>query len=256
MDLSNLLQHLIDGHQSANMLDRTKCSTTARSIYNYLTDVKDNLHPNENLVGEKGRPISQLITDMTRAVDDLGHVFYVHFDHITGDTSHYFIAVQHRHHIVLLQSAVFEFSIHDWLYPKAKGVSPTTITQHTATASTDPLEIARQEAYEEQERRDIRENDHVLDRIRSCPFSEGRVLSISEMASDFMPSLLSLEGAWTDADVGNRCESYARCFSCNLDQDMIIGRIRTGSKPGQLRYSSGVLRSMHMDIAQPLPRGR
>lgn len=239
MDLADLLQHLLHGHgeQAANMLDRTKCSTTARAVYNYLTGSQD-ICQNENLKGT-GMAVQQLLPSMQQAVTEPGQVFYVHFDHITGDTSHYFIIVQRQDQVVLLQSAVFEFSIQDWLLPNDESdpsPSPCHMTTEKGFDSDDVFETARRNAIRQQAERDVTERQRILESIRQCAFSQGRVMSICEFGHEFVPALLSLEGTWHESEVPTRCDAYARCFSCIMNPDMVRSRLRTGSKPGELRY--------------------
>lgn len=181
MELSDLLQHLLQGNQSANMLDRTKCSTTARAIYNYLMGTPGILH------GQTDTAIHGLKSEMRAAVADAhGRVYYIQFNHITGGTSNSFIVIQKQDQVVLLQSAVSEFSVHDWLYPalaesEIRGMVPTP--------------------------HDSCERLRILSLIRRCAFSRGRVLHLQEFQQEFVPVLLGTCVLDTDSKRRGLCYS-------------------------------------------------
>lgn len=113
MDFDNLVKVLLF-QRKLDMLDRTKCSISARNIYNYLCGI-GSVKANDNL------------SNLSSNMDDLSEtilkckkpsVFYIHFDHLTNETSHYFIIIALEDCIYMFQSAVFEFNIYEWLYPE------------------------------------------------------------------------------------------------------------------------------------------
>lgn len=119
--------------QRLNMLDTTKCSTTARRVFNYMcglgaVETNDNLsHTPPNLAelvegltrSSERTDVTDIGTDMRMDIGIGMRVAYVHFDHLTNETSHYFIVVAHGGRVTLLQSAVFEFG-----FPQRSGRTP------------------------------------------------------------------------------------------------------------------------------------
>lgn len=241
-EIQAVLEDLMHGQQSANMLDRTKCSTTARGVYNYLTCTGD-ICVNNNLV-KGSRHVSKLAQEMLDAQCgcNSGKVYYVHLGHITGDTSHYFIILQRGDRIVLLQSAVFEFSIHDWIQTdenlNVEQRKREAIMCQTVIPS-DPWETAYTEARTRQALYDIDERIRFLQQIKNCRFSGGHEVSLRAFNRIFLPNLIYLEGVWEKKDVTDLCEAYAICFSCVLSKEMIEKRVNTGVKAAEVRYVSG-----------------
>ena len=249
--IDRLVHHLMVT-QKVNMLDTTKCSTTARRVYNYLLGADDagtghahavgdahavGVAANDNLAG--AAPNLALLGDALRASppQGMGFVAYVHFDHVMNDTSHYFIVLCADGRVTLLQSAVFEFSISDWLFPRLKkgGSKP-----YDSLKDHEPVD-ERERYFAEQARRELARSEAVLDGVAACRWSSSRETPIDEFVADFLPALASLEGVWNEEDLHKRCETYRALFSCVLPEDALRRGVRTGAfdKPAAVKWIGG-----------------
>jgi hypothetical protein len=256
MFLLRLVHHLTVVHR-ANILDVTKCSTTARNVYNYLcapgeADVADAaaaagaMPANNNLAD-----VDPNLADLERALlDPRGAAFvaYVHFDHLTNDTSHYFIVMCSGGTVVVLQSAVFEFSIRDWLFPeqaRAELLGGGTEAAAEPTEPADASEAMRLGFAREQAARDRARGAAVLDSIAECRWSGGKTSTAEAFARDFLPALASLEGTWREDDVAALSATYRRLFACRLQEDVVRAAIRTGfEKPARVKVHLRPLRNL------------
>ena len=168
-------------------------------------------------------------------------IFYVHFDHIVGETSHYFIICQTGESFIILQSAVFEFSIRDWLFP-AEAIASAVEDHRLKCASLQPEEL-RDRFQLEQHDRDLQRNLGIFERIKGCIYSSGRVLDLKEIGG-FLLGLAALEGHWPTPghDVYDMCDMYQRVFSCLLPADVIKSKVRSDDspKPGVFKFVSGI----------------
>jgi hypothetical protein len=99
-----------------DVIDKTKCSVTAKNIFNYIMNVySDNT---ENISWNDTLNNNYIELEEFTNVDKKNCVFYVYYEHVTGETSHYFIMMyDNDENFIVLQSAVFEYSIMDWMYP-------------------------------------------------------------------------------------------------------------------------------------------
>lgn len=88
IDFDKLIHHLLI-EQQVNMLDKTKCSTSAKNIFNYLCG-EGAMQSNNNLVDTE--PNIGYMEDCLNKKQNM--IYYVHFDHLTNETSHYFIVCQ------------------------------------------------------------------------------------------------------------------------------------------------------------------
>jgi hypothetical protein len=219
MDLARVVHHLMV-EQRSNVLDRTKCSVTARHVYNFLCG--DAIVPNNNL--------SRVEPNLGELADRLlagPIVAYVHFDHMTNDTSHYFILVSDGKNVLVLQSAVFEFSIRDWLFPEE------------ALAEADELlELQRREHAKwsgelarfriEQCERDHVRQSAVLASVRQCAFSSARPVPLDVFLASFVAPLADLEGRCLEHEVQERSRTFRRLFACVLQEEVVRAQLAAG----------------------------
>jgi hypothetical protein len=251
IDLPSLVHHLLV-EQRVNVLDRTKCSTSARHIYNYLCGDGGSVQTNDNMSHQTDSQLLELTT-VLKCGTDVPIVCYVHFHHLTNETSHYFIVVRMGTEVMVLQSAVFEFSIHDWLYPDAS-LSVDTDQLETARAeynavidrSDTPSHTIAFDAREEQlarcqldqHERDFMQRVSILESIRACRYSSGRVMSIPQFEQTFLAQLATLEGVWTEPEVDRNCETYQSLFACQLNRDLIRSHVRMGIPSASVKFMS------------------
>jgi hypothetical protein len=233
LDFDDLVENLLN-KQKMNMLDSQKCSTTARNIYNYLTQSLD-IKGNNNLVSLE--PNLNTFMDKIKENIDKNYIYYIHFDHITNETSHYFIICNLHDKIVILQSAVFEFSIYDWIFPEQAKAANLLVLQEKIKdleKSDDRLD----KYYAEEYKRTNKKQDTILDNIINNDYSCGKYKTVDEL-NEFILCLIGLEGAWTLENAKEMCELYSRVFSCVLDEDRIKSQIKLGIKPGAFKYIYG-----------------
>jgi len=238
MDFKTLINHLLT-EQNVNMLDKTKCSTTACNIYNYLTNESEMVY-NNNLVDTSANLAELTIQIKENANTNTHAIYYVHLDHITGETSHYFIVCQMGSSILILQSAVYEFSIADWLFPDDSEIEAQT-DHDIQIFMLDPNDTLRFEVSKRQIDADLAERKAILQRIRDCKWSCGNVFPVDEFIREFIPGIASLEGNWTEQSLETMCKTYTQFFSCFLKPANIRGKIRTGSKPASFKWVGGLL---------------
>ena len=225
LDLDRYIAHLLDVQQS-NMLDRTKCSMTARNVYNHLTG-SDDMAYNNNL-SDTTPNLADLAVQL-RTADASGgdRVYYVHFDHVTGESSHYFILLQlHGHGVILLQSAVFEFSIHDWLYPVE--MRTDAYAAHIVRLQGVVDDPVRSKLIIGQLERDLKREQDTSRNIQACRYAERKVHAVEAFVADFVDALGTLEGVWTEEDVGARCRVYVELFGCRLEAETMANIVRGG----------------------------
>ena len=246
-DIRHLADHLMVA-QRVSMLDTTKCSTTARRVYDYLCAAGQGqgqgstIAPNDNLAA-----VAPNLAALRPSASAGDFVAYVHFDHMTNDTSHYFIVVRSGPSVLVLQSAVFEFSLRDWLFP-----DEARMELHAATAAERmpgmpgmsgmpgmpgmSEEVAAFVA--EQAGRDRKRGDAILDSIAACRWGGGKTATVEEFEAEFLPALASLEGVWAEREVPERAAVYRRLFACRLQEDVVRSVIRNGfDKPAAVKIS-------------------
>ena len=228
-------------YQQTNMLDRTKCSMTARNVYNHLTGSDDMVY-NNNLCDMQSCGTHELAVEMRNA--DCNKVYYVHFDHITGDTSHYFILLQlHGRGVIVLQSAVFEFSIHDWLYPDKMVATAKARSQVMQVMDRfDESNNNRSKIVREQLERDLERERETSLNIKQCRFSSLRMHAVEDFVMDFVGKMATLEGEWSEQNLP--CSTYRELFGCRLEHDLMIKHVRDGCKPAAFKYVSNVLNAL------------
>lgn len=234
-NIDNIFKKLIS-IQSDNMLDRTKCSTTARNIYNFITN--QDIGQNNNLSSLN----SNIHLFMEHIIQNDNIAYYIHFNHITDDTSHYFIVIKFNMNIIILQSAVFEFSLADWCFPYDYENELKTNYTEKCKKIDDEEELNRRDAYKEFELYKINNGMKYVDQIKECEFSKCKILSIEEFKNNFLEPLISLEGIWTKNNINNKIQTYKKVFSCQLDYDRMIKIILLNeNKIAQLKWISDKL---------------
>jgi hypothetical protein len=250
--LRELVQRMLV-EQRLDVLDRTKCSVTARNVYNWFAGAPagGGVAPNDNLVGS-----SLGLDELEAALQEGGGggaVFYVHFDHMCNDTSHYFVLVRDAGgQVLMLQSAVFEFSIRDWLFPwdavreAADGYAQTLGNIVAAAPAPAPAPApaydARSAAALQQAQLDLARQASVAGRIASCRHSCGRASTAERFVADAMPLLRALEGCWAVEDVERHCRAYGELFACALQAPVVRANVANGfDKPARFRFQSAKL---------------
>ena len=236
-------------------LDRTKCSVSAKNVYNYLVG-DEAVAWNDNLLGggdgtskKPGGGLDELAAELRAGESNDNKAYYVHFDHLCGETSHYFILLQRGTMTTLLQSAVFEFSIRDWVRPDAARLElllddSRREADRAAKACTELLleeTPERAEAIAAQWGSWTVRQLAVLGRVDGCAFSRGR--AHNDTATVLVDRILRrLEGVWTEADAEDRIAAYAEAFSCALDPAVVRMIARDGAcggaKAASFRYVS------------------
>ena len=242
MDFSDLIQHLTSAHND-DMLDRTKCSITARNIYNYLTSWLDGIKSNDNMTS-----VLPNIQDIENVImSETGdRVYFVHFHHITDETSHFFIIYQHgQEHITSLQSAVFEFSLHDWVYPILNIVPLPCNSMHSMHSMHSMEEPSVYENILAEVTKDRVERDNVqaaaiFRKLQECEFSRGTSMDSSTFIERFIKPLKTLESDWTESNLSDKIAAYKTVFACELSFDKLRKMIfmEGGVINGTLKYIS------------------
>jgi hypothetical protein len=161
-------------------------------------------------------------------------VYYVHFDHITNETSHYFIICKVAQEILVLQSAVFEFNIFEWLQPKANIDSCKRDFEQVKAELGTSDDIRDRYALEQHERTFARQLA-ILENIDACKYSSGRRIPIRTFIGEFIPKLQTIEGAWTLENMDEKCQMYRELFSCRLNYDIIRSHVKLGTKDASVK---------------------
>lgn len=211
--LKNLINELID-NRNTDILDKTKCSVTAKNIYNYIvekyTDNKKIIEWNDTLF-ENYMKIDEFNEHKNR-----NKIFYVYYDHITGETSHYFIILySDKGNFKILQSAVFEYSMMDW-------IDPVAIEKIHTKWGTDEIDLIRNE----QEKKDNNEKDNLIKRLQDTK-------NISN--KQFIENLIKLQGSWKN-DCDNMCKLFTQNFACKMDNYILSKKFALDDKQPEFRF--------------------
>jgi hypothetical protein len=234
INIDKLINELLF-EKNLDMLDRTKCSISARNIYNYLCG-DNSVNPNDNLSNKSSnlRDLSDTIMNCNKP-----HVFYIHFDHLTNETSHYFIVIamgNSNKSIYVFQSAVFEFNIYEWLYPEKCLLEEDIKLEEY---SKNLLKDDRYDIYMDQYKNiDYNRKINILKNIERCKYSSARKISYDDFLNEFIPKLKSLEGTWTLSNYLDKCKCYSELFSCVLPEDIIRSHITLGIKDASVKFIS------------------
>ena len=232
-NLDNIFKKLIS-IQSDNMLDRTKCSTTARNIYNFITNQE--IGQNNNLSTMPSN--IHLLLEHIKQNDNIA--YYIHFNHITNDTSHYFIIIKWKMNITILQSAVFEFSLADWCFPdNYENELKNNYAEKCKKIDEEEEDFNRKKIFKDFELYNINHGMNFVNQIKECEFSKSKILTIEEFEHDFLEPLISLEGIWNINNINDKINSYKKVFSCNLDNEKMIQIISLNeNKIAELKWIS------------------
>jgi len=273
----SVIHHLLVEHE-ADMLDKTKCSVSARRIYNFLCDDREDIKPNDNMPDqvcsrsvdlvrdllsretkqssssdhekeqEQAADVECTANDGNETVDRDFRVYYVHLDHLTNETSHYFILCCRAGRVVVLQSAVFEYSIEEWLHP-VKALRDVEAQMEALDRSIDrdardgcddnDLDQLRNLIEMTYNKTELKKQAGIYQAIMESPFSMGRTMTVAEFIHAFVFPLASLEGTWTAHDVNRNCAVFRRLFACELPREIIAAHVRGGIKPAVLKFIAG-----------------
>ena len=247
IDMEDIVSRLME-QQLDDMLDRTKCSITARNVFNALSQSTTGIHGNDTLSNEPANLCT--FAERLRGAAKDGSVSYVHFDHVTGESSHFFVVVQlPGRRVCVLQSAVFEFSLRDWVLTDE---AEAALEEETRVVCIDLNDDDPYDAvWIEQAKRMHKRGLDILHRIRECPFSGGRTFELEEFISMFVDRLKGLEGAWEVARIPELCDLYAELFSCRLNVNMMRSHVSLGAKPASIRLVLNKYRPRGCEVAAP-----
>lgn len=183
-----------------DVIDKTKCSVTAKNIYNHIMDIysdhKEHISWNDTL-SDNYMDLEEFIK-----TDKKNCVFYVYYEHVTGETSHYFIMVyDNKKNFHVLQSAVFEYSIMDWLCPDNMTYKHTNVDNEEIKKYVD-----------EQNTKNKILRDYTVERIKT---------SKNLRTDQFVSNMKLLEGLWKD-NCHKKCKLFTENFACNMDPDRLF----------------------------------
>jgi len=213
-NFNNIFKKLIS-IQSDNMLDRTKCSTTARNIYNFITNQEIGQNNNLSTISSN----IHLLLDHIKNNNNIA--YYIHYNHITNDTSHYFIIIKWNMNITILQSAVFEFSLADWCFPNNYENELKNDYNEKCKKIDNEEESYREKAYKDFELYKLNNGIKFVNQIEECEFSKCKILNTEEFEHNFLQPLISLEGIWNIDNINDKINIYKKVFSCNLDYELM-----------------------------------
>lgn len=219
--------------QNDNMLDKTKCSITAKNIYNYLITrfgalPSDRISWNDTLVSNSDSIIN--LDSLIAALKDepmRTKIAYVYYDHMTGETSHYFILFCFKENIYWFQSAVMEYCMADFILGSCEETAPAILatTEDEETVEGHHAYFANQQAL-----RDWNLRKDVLSRIDACSMSHGRSTTIDKFCEEMVPQLSALEGSWAEG-AEEKCKLYTSLFACATNPS----KIKNEKKMAQFR---------------------
>jgi hypothetical protein len=222
-DQNSLIKHVMNilvSEQSDHMLDRTKCSTTSRIIYDYLTN--GSIGANNNLCNIS--PNFHLLSNEIIQNQLSNFVYYVHFKHFTNDTSHYFIIFQNQTNLTILQSAVFEYSLMDWCFPEQ---SITKLKREYYFDQSNSNQLHNNNKNQEWKIREdyaftcFVKNCNILLAIQNNQFSGGQVEPIQSFQTKFLYQLMKLQGNWNRHNLSEKIHLYHILFGCKLDYNRL-----------------------------------
>ena len=210
--INELLQVMSD-----DMLDKTKCSVTSKNIYNYVikkygTPGFQTILWNDTLQNN----FSSLKDVMNMSLEDLSNkIAYVYFDHICGETSHYFIMIFNKNgDFYLLQSAVFEYSLSCW----------------TMNISNEDVRLLQ---YGPKESKDKDRYETLVRINNNIPARRTR------NAKEFFEQLQTLEGSWIPP-IDDKCKLFEQLFACKMDPEKYNKYFKqeeqTNNKEGMFRF--------------------
>lgn len=210
-----LLRELIEC-RNTDMIDKTKCSVTAKNIYNYIvlkySETKKEISWNDTLFNDFIN-LEQFIN-----IDKSNKIFYAYYDHITGHTSHYFIMIfNSTGSFIILQSAVFEYSIIEWI-EKDNDDNDDDID--------DDIDDDRREYYELMRNKQLEGKKNTKTRIKN---------SKTICNKEFIDSLTFLEGSWK-GNCEEKCEIFTKLFACNMSPEIYSQLFNNEDKIAEFRF--------------------
>jgi asparagine synthase (glutamine-hydrolysing) len=230
-NIDKVVQHLLIV-QNTNMLDMTKCSETSRNIYNFIVDNKNKDLQKETNVKhyDNLEYIEPNLESLNEEIEKDGDkIFYIHFKHFIGENSHYFILYKTNNEVYLLQSAVFEFSFRDWVYPELrKSESLETFTKNITKIMEDSDETynERENIYVNNEISVLKKNYGHVKQIKECKYSCGNPIN----AEYFINKLKKISGCWNTKNIDTKIQIYSELFSCKLNKPLVENEIRLDAK--------------------------
>ncbi len=205
------------------MLDKTKCSITAKNIYNYICknySIYENcgISWNDTLFNNY-----ITLTEFENMKDKNNKIFYVYYDHITGETSHYFILICTNNICYILQSAVFEYSIYDWIN------NGDTIKNNEINN-----DINVEKDIEYYRNLFLNNENKNKDEIKSSIKNANKYYS-TETIDLFINLLKKLEGSWS-SDVFEKCKIFTKLFACNMPEERFTKLFNNEHKCAEFRF--------------------
>jgi hypothetical protein len=210
LKLKELISELVT-NRNEDILDKTKCSVTAKNIYNYIinnyTDTKKTIDWNDTLQED--------YVTIDKFKPNKNEAYYVYYDHVTGETSHYFIILfDNKYNFHILQSAVFEYSMMDWINPEG-------ITKIFTKWDDSQFGILKKE----QEKIDNKEKENTILRLTNTK-------NVSN--NYFIEGLENLQGYWVN-DCENKCKLFTELFACKMDSLSLSKKFKLDEKYAEFR---------------------
>lgn len=211
-------------HKNLDMLDKTKCSLTAKNIYNYILK-------NFGIGDEEELEISwndtlnteHINLDQFVQMDKTNKMFYVYYDHFTGETSHYFILIfNEKNQFRLLQSAVFEYNVADWL--NLQGIDDKN--------KNNDYDSDRQYFYNimlKKNETDVRYTKKLIN--DSC------LKNIVDFNEDIINKFRELEGSWHKTCV-KKCQLFEQMFACKMDSYKLEKLLKFETKKAVFKFKA------------------
>ncbi len=156
-------------------------------------------------------------------------IFYVYYDHITGETSHYFIILVLNKTVHIFQSAVFEYSIAEWL-----GKYKESILIRETNEDEDERNYYANLAKNQAEK----EKQLILDRIDKCILNRKNKQDIH--FDEIYVLLKKLEGSWS-TDCKEKCDIFTKLFACKMDYEKYKKLFNNETKEANFKFIYTIL---------------
>jgi asparagine synthase (glutamine-hydrolysing) len=250
--IDDLIEDLMQ-NMAESMLDRTKCSITAKNIFNYvvkhysskeLGHLNKFIHWNDTLQNDY-ISLNEFINEHTLNKHTLNKhtlnkhtlkcankMYYVYYDHICGQTSHYFILIfnNNGNQFYMMQSAVFEYSLSCWCFQlpldEVDLVGQKPIYNNTFENGT--LEYYQ---YLQNYNNKLKRYD-TIQRIKNCPEHN----TPRNLDDSFIGDLKRLEGVWSPND--GKPQIFEKLFACDMNASILEKVFKHENKKAIFKFRS------------------
>ena len=219
--------------ETETMLDRTKCSTTARKIFNLLArSDSSKIDVNDNLID-----ICQDLMGFKNLIRDaLNRIYFVHFHHHCGTDSHYFVVYQLGNHVTVLQSAVFDFSLAGWLFPEMMELEAEDEYKIRCEIINLEHDGRRKEIFLDAANRQMLNELHMVSEIKACDYSQKKVHDAEKFCQSFVHDLENITGIWQSDNLESKCTSYRRIFAGQPDHAEMSNLCKLDKRLAQVKF--------------------